>query len=166
MGDGTALPRRLIAAVLGLALAGACVKSTGAPPPGGSTSPSAKPSINEVIVPVGRSALTASGNTVTVRTFLPNIGPAAGTDIYVAADVEACAGKHASAAVNRSLFAVETAGQTGWPSRDPVKQPALRSTYITPNHCTRGWVTFRVPNDQPVLFVVLLSSSVVKWKVT
>ena len=157
---GLALPALL------LALLSSCVKSSGTP--GASLSPTTKPSVNEVIVPVGQTVSTSAGNKVTVKTFLPNIGRAAGTDVYAAADVEACAGPNAPArtGVSRRLFAVETAGRTGWPSRDPVKEPSLPSTYITPNHCADGWVTFRVPKDAKVLFVVLLSSSVVKWQTT
>ena len=154
------------ALAVALSSVGACVNSAGVTP--GSTSrPSGSASINEVIVPVGRTVSTAAGNMVTVRSFVPFVSRAAGTDVYAAADVQACAGPHAPArtGVSRALFAVETAGQTGWPSRDPVKQPALAATYITPNHCASGWVTFRVPSDAKVLYVILLSSSVVKWQV-
>lgn len=158
--------RCVVFLALAPAILAACVST--AQTPGGPVSPSGMASLQEVIVPVGRSVSTAAGNKVTVRAFVPFVARAAGSDVYAAADVEACAGARAPArtGVNRSLFAVETAGRTGWPSRDPVKQPALQSTYISPNHCTGGWVTFRVPKDQKVLFVVLLSSSVVKWQTT
>ena len=161
------LSLRVMALAVALTSVGACVKSTGAQTPGSSLSPSGAASLNEVIVPVGRTVSTAAGNKVTVRSFVPFVSRAAGNDVYAAADVEACAGPHAAArtGVSRALFAVETAGKTGWPSRDPVKQPALTATYITPNHCASGWVTFRVPSGTPVLYVVLLSSSVVKWQV-
>jgi hypothetical protein len=170
MGGGSVGKRgtRLVAIAAVVAAFAGCVSSTGSPPVGGSSTPSGTPSLRETIVPIGRAVTTAAGNTVTVKTFLPNIGRAAGSDVYAAADVEACAGKSAPArtGVSRRLFAVETAGQTGWPSRDPVKQPALPAKYIAPNHCAGGWVTFRVPQDKPVLFVILLSSTVVKWKVS
>jgi len=151
-----------------LAFCAACINTPGANAPLISHSPSPKASVEEKIVALGRSVETTAGNKVTAYAFLPSIGRAPGQDmIYVAADVEACAGPKAPSqtGVNRSLFAVETPDSTGWPSRDPVKEPALKATYIAPNHCTRGWVTFSIPKSAKPLFVVLLSSAVVKWRI-
>jgi hypothetical protein len=136
----------------------------------GQTTPAPTASVVSTVVAMGKAAKTAVGNTVVVRSYVSPVvsSKAAGPGlIYAAADVEACAGPDASSqtGVARNLFAVQTQDQTGWPSVDPVKQPALRATYLAPNKCERGWVTFQVPKAQKPLFVVLLASAVVKWKI-
>jgi hypothetical protein len=152
-----------------LAMCAACISS-----PGSNAqltqSPSSRASVVEKIVALGESAETTAGNTVTVHSFLSSIGRAPGANmVYVAADVQACAGPKAPrrTGVNRQLFAVETPDSTGWPSRDPVKEPALKATYIKPKECVRGWVTFSIPENVKAQYVVLLSvlsNTVVKWK--
>jgi hypothetical protein len=119
---------------------------------------------------MGKAATTPAGNSVKVYSYLSPVGSAAQAGagmIYVAADVEACAGQNASSqtGVARNLFAVQTADQTGWESVNPVKLPALKATYLLANRCERGWVTFRIPKAQKALYVVLLSTAVIKWKI-
>jgi hypothetical protein len=125
------------------------------------------PSVRSSVVPVGARAETAAGNTVQVYSFLSNIGGAGPRTRYAAADVQACAGPNASsrAGVARALFAVETADKTGWPSIAPVKKPALLDTYLARGRCERGWISFRIPVDGRPVYVVLLATAVVRWKI-
>lgn len=158
------LPRAAAIVLLLASLAAACVKST-AP-----SAPSASASVNEVLVDIGQQATTGAGNIVTVYSYVSPVSStrSAGAGmIFSAADVKACGGPHADArtGVSRVQFALETPDQTGWPSVDPVKAPALRATTLGPNKCERGWITFRLPANQKPQYLVLLSSNLVKWRI-
>jgi hypothetical protein len=136
----------------------------------GSSTPASSASVIATIVAMGKPATTAAGNIVVVHSYLSPVASATAAGagmIYAAADVEACAGPNASSqtGVASNLFALQTADQTGWASVGPVKKPSLQPTYLSPNHCERGWVTFRLPKAQKAVYVVLLSSAVVKWKI-
>lgn len=145
-------------------LAAACTNTTA------TSTPTASASVSEVLVDIGQQATTGAGNLVTVFSYVsPVTGTrSAGPDmIFSAADVQACGGAHASArtGVSRSQFALQTPNQTGWASVDPVKTPALKDVILGPNKCERGWITFRLPADQKPLYLVLLSSNLVKWRI-
>jgi hypothetical protein len=119
---------------------------------------------------MGQQVTTAAGNRVTIFSYVAPVtgarSPGTGM-IFSAADVKACAGPHPSAAtgVVRAQFAVETPGQTGWASVDPVKKPALKDTVLKANQCVRGWITFRVPPTPKAQYVVLVSTTIVKWRI-
>ena len=136
----------------------------------GSSTPTSSASILATVVAMGKPATTAAGNIVVVHSYVSPVGSSAAAGagmIYAAADIEACAGPNASSAtgVASSLFVVQTPDQTGWAAVAPVKKPALQPSYLSPNHCERGWVTFKVPKAQKAAYVVLLSSAVVKWTI-
>lgn len=143
-----------------------CAKSQG-----GVTPPTASASLQETIVAIGQRATTRAGNLVTVFSYASPVqgarAPAAGM-IFSAADIQACAGPHASVGtvVSRSQFALETPDQTGWASVDAVKTPALQQTSLNKGQCARGWITFQLPVDKKPQYVVLISSNIVKWKIS
>lgn len=146
-----------------LASMAACVSSTP------KSKPTSSPSVQAKIVPMGTKVETAAGNTVIAYSFASPIGkPPSADKIYVAADVEACGGPNASktpTGVQRALFDVETPDTTAWPSVGGVKKPTLKPAFLRPNKCERGWVTFIVPKADKPLYVVFLSSTLVKWKI-
>jgi hypothetical protein len=130
--------------------------------------PSTLPSIQAKVVPMNTRAETMAGNSVIVYSFVSPVGKApAANMINVAADIEACAGAIASSqtGVASTLFSIETPDKTVWPSVGAVKKPALQPTYLARGRCERGWVTFRVPQGEKPVYVVLLSSAIVKWKI-
>jgi len=145
-------------------LGASCVNSS-AP-----SAPTASASVSEVLVDIGQQATTGAGNLVTVFSYVSPVSStrSAGAGmIFSAADVQACGGPHADprTGVSRSQFALQTPDQTGWPSVDPVKTPALKNATLGPNKCERGWITFRLPANQKPQYLVLLSSNLVKWRI-
>lgn len=151
-----------VASLVVLTSAVACVKSTA------TNTPSPSPTLSAVTVAMGARVETAAGNFVTVVSFLPSIGKAPGTDmVYAAADIQACGGPHVTpgSGVQRTLFDVETPDSRAWPSVVAKKKPQLGPALLKPNKCVRGWVTFSIPKTPKPAFVVLLSSTLVRWKI-
>ena len=158
----------IVACVALVALCVGCAKSASSNLPPSTPSPTA--SLQEQIVGMGQQVTTAAGNRVTIFSYVAPVtggrSPGAGM-MFSAAEVKACAGPHPSAdtGVVRAQFAVETPGQTGWASVDPVKKPALKDTVLKANQCVRGWITFRVPPTPKAQYVVLVSTTIVKWRI-
>jgi hypothetical protein len=143
------------------ALLGSCVSSSG-----GTSRTTPTPSISVSVVAMGTKTQTRAGNDVTVHSFTSSVGatPASAKTTLVAADIDVCATNHPTA-VSRTLFFVETADKVLHPAVADVKKPALRAGIVDVNTCTRGWVTFRVPKGKKQTFVVLLSSTIIKWQI-
>ena len=150
------------ALLLLLTLAAACVKSTA------TNTPAPSPTRSTSTVAMGTRVETAAGNFVIVHSFLPSIGKAPGKDmVYAAADIEACGGPNVTpgSGVQRTLFDVETPDSRAWPSVAAKKKPQLGPALLQPNKCVRGWVTFSIPKTPKAVYVVLLSSALVKWTI-
>jgi len=162
---GRGVLRLLSAAAVSLlmvTLVGACVKSTA------TNTPAPSPTRSTSTVAMGTRVETTAGNFVTVHSFLPSIGKAPGTNmVYAAADIEACGGPNVTpgSGVQRTLFDVETPDSRAWPSVAPKKKPQLGPALLHPNKCVRGWVTFSIPKTPKAVYVVLLSSALVKWTI-
>jgi len=152
---------RLKASMLVLAiLLGACVSSST-----GTSRSTPTPSISVSVVAMGTKAQTRAGNDVTVSSY-QTLGSqsSSSVNVLVAAHVEVCATTHATA-VSRTLFFVQTGDRTLHPSVADVKKPALRAGLINTHQCRSGWVTFSVPRAKKKTFVVLVSSTAIKWQI-
>jgi hypothetical protein len=119
------------------------------------------------VTAMGRRVETKNGNYVRVYAYQSPVKSAADKTIYVAADVEGCAGAHPAVKprVNPATFFLEMSGRVGIHSVAPVKQPALVDTPLAPGHCARGWVTFHISENRQPLYVVFVGKDVVKWRI-
>jgi hypothetical protein len=127
------------------------------------------PSAAATIVDIGKAAETRAGNTVAVDSYRSPLDSKNTTTgfVLVAAHIFACASADAPVQTGaaHALFRIETSKGTLWPAVADVKKPPLPTSLIPPGHCARGWVTFKVPKDQTPRFVVLTSSTIVKWRI-
>lgn len=131
-------------------------------------SPSEAP--REESTAVGERMTTVAGNSVTVHAV---DWPAEKTTIeapagylFVAADVEACAGADADVmtGVSALFFSVETDVRF-YPPGPLVRHPDLHDAMLAPNGCARGWVTFLIPEKERLASVWFQGSSNIEWEV-
>lgn len=120
---------------------------------------------------VGDTALTESGNQITVHSF-EDVPP---TDVwqpepgfeFVAADVEGCANVNAesAASLNPYDFQLQMPDNTRLDSDVGVREPPLNDTTLPPGECVRGYVTYQVPEGETPTDVIFTGSSIIEWAV-
>lgn len=160
--------RSSIALFAGAILLTSC-GSGGSPQGGGTKSPSPKPT-DIIVVPLGRRQTTAKGSVVVYaydRTVAATASrqPAVQGDIFIAFDIEGCAGPNAdkNTGVTPGLFYLQI-GPYAYNPVDPVQQPALHDTVLAPNRCARGWVTFEIPKAEKPQFILFRGNPRTAWR--
>jgi hypothetical protein len=160
------VPARAAAAVAALGVV-ACGSGSVAETP----SPTATLPTTGTVVPMGMKVDTSKGS-VTVHAFVLPAGPGSEAtpfpgDVYGAADVEACAGPTADnrTGVTPAAFHLEIGHFTVHPAKADAKEPALATTPLKAGQCTRGWITFEVPEGSKVAYVIFTGTKVVAWRV-
>jgi hypothetical protein len=117
---------------------------------------------------VGDTALTRSGNSVSVHRFDADFKrPGGGRFALAAADVEACVrpGAPGGVAVSPTYFLVQVGRTTRAPIPSVgVKEPLLRTAVIKPGTCERGWVVFQLRKGDRPGAVLLATSSFIRWR--
>ncbi|HUS62124.1 MAG TPA: hypothetical protein VMY34_08000, partial [Acidimicrobiales bacterium] len=128
-------------------------------------------------VALGERYVTPQGNSVTVHAFESPVAFAEAGFVLAGADVEGCAAATGTATTEAlpkgvrpgtspRLFRLQLSdGTLQSPEVPGVKEPALEEALLQPGECRRGWVTFRIPEQQKVVYVVLRSLSLVRWRV-
>lgn len=124
---------------------------------------------------VGQTVKTAQGNVITVYQFQSPAQYAEAGFVIAAADVGACASSSTTvvtqgpgvvvhAGISPQFFSVQLDDGTIQEAQNPgVKDPALAAKLLQPGECARGWVTFHIPEQRKVAYVLFRSLSVVKW---
>lgn len=111
------------------------------------------------------------GLTITVYAaddgFAHQFGPPSGRRYY-AVEVEACA-KTEPAEVNPADFEIHMEDDTRFFSAPSKREPGLRLSILAPGDCTRGWITFEIPENGRPKYVVYTDFWVqpavsVKWR--
>lgn len=134
---------------------------------------SPKPPIDEKI---GQSGRTPQGNIISVFQFQSPAAYAQAGYVVAAADVQACAasttvvtqgpGVLVKAGISPRFFSVQFTDGTLQEAQFPgVKAPALPEQLLQPGQCVRGWVTFQIPEQKKVSYVIFRSLSVFRWAV-
>lgn len=167
-----------LALVLGLAACAEDRKETaaGSGPPTSVVSPDEKVGVPEDVT-LGERYVTSQGNSVTVHAFESPVAFGEAGFVIAGADVEGCAAE-AGARTKKALpegthpgmsprlFRLQLSdGTVQQPERAGVKEPVLDDVLLDPGECRRGWVTFRIPEQQKAVYVVLRSLSLVRWRV-
>jgi hypothetical protein len=121
---------------------------------------------------IGQSVTTTQGDVVTVHAFQSPVSFAEAGFVIAAADVEACAPAKSPPStlvrpgVSPLLFVLQLSDGTVLETTAVgMKQPVLPQEALAPAQCARGWVSFKVPEQQKAAYVVLRSASVVRWRV-
>lgn len=174
--------RLLITVTLALVLAlPACADDrtetqTGSGPPTSIVSSDDKAGIPKDVT-LGEQYVSPQGNSVTVHAFESPVAFGEAGYVIAGADVEGCAaeardgakealpeGLHAG--VSPRLFRLQLSdGTLQQAAATGVKEPILEDALLDPGECRRGWVTFRIPEQQKAVYVVLRSLSLVRWRV-
>ena len=123
---------------------------------------------------IGQRSQTIGGSQLTLYSFqLPATGLASGAsprpgNVFAAADVEGCSGptvRGGAAKIDAQRFRFELSDGTKIPAGAPIKTPALSAVAVPAGKCTRGWVTFEVPEGKRNGFLVYSGSSEIRWTV-
>ena len=91
--------------------------------------------------------------------------------VYSSIKVGACAYDTNSSTVlfNAPNFALEMTNHTRWGSTFfPAQEPDVGQANLAPGDCVAGYVTFDYPPEETpafVIFTVLVTGDVIKWKV-
>ena len=126
---------------------------------------------------VGQPARTAQGNVITVYQIQSPAAYAEAGYVIAAVDVGVCAasttvvtqspGVTVRAGISPQFFSVQLGDGTLQEAQFPsVKPPALPEQLLDPGQCVRGWVTFHIPEQQKVKYVLFRSLSVFRWTVS
>jgi hypothetical protein len=125
---------------------------------------------------VGQSVKTEQGNVITVYQFQSPAAYAESGFVIAAADVGVCSsdtvvtevnGVAVRAGISPSFFSVQLEDGTVQESQSPgTKDPALSDQLLQTGQCVRGWVTFHVPEQKKVAYVLFRSLSVIRWHTT
>lgn len=158
-----------------LAISAALAMLAGCTSRGGTENPSNPPATasQAPVLALGVSFTTPIGNTVTAYAFDHSVTegetptPAPSGSIRVAAEVGICAGPNPTerTGANPSLFFIETQDRIAYKAVRSVKQPELEPTLLKANECSRGWATFLIPRNAKPVFILLISSQQVKWRI-
>jgi hypothetical protein len=166
----------VVVAVSALIVAG-CGKTTSrevaadAPVPGASSAAPATPPRPATQDHVVGDTVTLGSGSVTVaetesavqagRLFNPPPGKE-----YFAASVRGCAGQSEEDVEFRpEYFFLQLADHSRYPAGLGMKKPELIGGTVPSGGCSKGWVTFTVPEDAQPVFVVYEGSESVKWAV-
>jgi hypothetical protein len=125
---------------------------------------------------VGQTVKTPQGNVITVYQFESPAAYAEAGFVVAAADVGACASSSTTivtqgpgvvvhAGVSPQFFSVQLDDGTIQEAQVPgTKDPALGVQLLQPGQCLRGWVTFHIPEQRKVAYVLFRSLSVIRWR--
>jgi hypothetical protein len=122
---------------------------------------------------LGDSVGTDAGFAMLVGSFYPRATLPFSWDeskVYSAIGVSACAYSTNPSTVlfNAPNFALEMTDHTRWGSTSfPAQQPDVGQAHLAPSGCVAGFVTFDYPPDETpafVIFTVLVTGDVIKWK--
>ena len=125
---------------------------------------------------IGQTVKTSQGNVITVYQFQSPAAYAEAGFVVAAADVGACASSSTTivtqgpgvvvhAGVSPQFFSVQLDDGTIQEAQVPgTKDPALGAQLLQPGQCVRAWVTFHVPEQRKVAFVLFRSLSVIRWR--
>ena len=94
--------------------------------------------------------------------------PAQAGDVFVAFDVEGCAGANADAHTGLTAAGFYLQLDLKHPAYNavsPVKQPALHDTALAPGRCARGWITFEIPRSLKPQFILFRGRPATAWRV-
>jgi hypothetical protein len=155
----SATPARTATGAAGQA---ATAPATAAP----TTAPTAVPATTYA---VGDTIETTTGAKLTVFQFVPVtsdnqfLRPKPGNQ-YVAIDVQEQAGPDGRSA-NMFDWALRLADNTRIQPTVSVKEPPLNSADLGANDAVRGWVTFEIPAGAKPAWVVLVTSTDIRWSV-
>lgn len=146
----------------------ACGSTNSATSPSPSA-PAASPSPPAIpVYYVGDTINATNGNSFTVYSYLPSFDtgnqfavPTPG-NVYAAIDVQECAGSAGSSA-NPFDWALRMPDNSRISSTVGWKEPPLHAVDLAASDCVRGWVTFEVPQGITPAFVVLTSSTNIRW---
>lgn len=125
-----------------------------------------------VVLNLGQWQTTAKGR-VNVHAYDRNVPstadrqPANQGDVFVAFDVEGCAGPNAdqNTGITTGLFYVQLdLKHPPYNAVAPVKQPALHDTALAPGRCARGWITFEVPANLLPEDILFRGSPPTAWR--
>jgi hypothetical protein len=116
---------------------------------------------------MGDKIQTKNGNYVRVYGYQPLVRTAPDKTVYVAADVEGCAGPRPAIEplVSPATFFLEMPGRVGVRTSTAVKEPALVETPLRSTGCARGWVTFHINKNRQPVYVVFIGKDVIKWQI-
>lgn len=122
----------------------------------------------------GQRSQTVGGSQLTLHSFqLPATGTTAGATpksghVFAAADVEGCTGaevRGGAAKIDAQRFRFELGDGTKIPAGTAVKTPALTPATVPAGKCTRGWISFEVPQGKRNGFLVYAGTSEIRWTV-
>jgi hypothetical protein len=126
---------------------------------------------------VGQSVKTDQGNVITIYQVQSPAAYAESGFVIAAADVGVCAssttvvtqerGVVVRAGISPEFFSAQLGDGTVQEAQAPgTKDPALPEELLQPGQCVRGWVTFHIPEQKKVGYVLFRSLSVFRWQVS
>jgi hypothetical protein len=126
---------------------------------------------------IGQSVKTDQGNVITVYQLQSPAAYAESGFVIAAADVGVCAasttvvtqehGVVVHAGISPQFFSVQfDDGTVQEAQAQGTKDPALPQQLLQPGQCVRGWVTFHIPEQKKVNYVLFRSLSVIRWRLS
>jgi hypothetical protein len=164
--------RRPIVKALAAAVAFAgCTGGSGKAPDPSASITTAGPPLGEFAI--GKRVALPNGDTVQVFEFLAAVTPSnqfskpAPGSVFAVIDVEGCAGNSPApdGILNPFFFHLNLRDRSTVPAGIPVKEPALTVPSLASGDCSRGFVTFEVPEGvaaQAVTYDIPTGS--IRWK--